>query len=215
MSPRVAAPAPLRYQSTTGHPEAGLYAADRPEGMNRVLLAALDSFAELGYRGTATRNITRRANISAGGLYTHYASKQELLETIMITSHVTLLESMRAAAATTGPPAQRLRAVTRAHVEFHARYSISATVCTRELHTLEGSSAASIHAMRDEIEQIVADILTEGTRTGDFSLEDPALVKRFVLSVGVDVSRWFHPEGPLSPEELGERYADLILRSVS
>ena len=128
MSPRVAAPAPLRYQSTTGHPEAGLYAADRPEGMNRVLLAALDSFAELGYRGTATRNITRRANISAGGLYTHYASKQELLETIMITSHVTLLESMRAAAATTGPPAQRLRAVTRAHVEFHARYSISATM---------------------------------------------------------------------------------------
>jgi AcrR family transcriptional regulator len=215
MSPRVAAPAPLRYQSVTGHPEAGLYVAERPEGMNRVLLAALDSFAELGYRGTATRNITRRANISAGGLYTHYASKQELLETIMLTSHQTLLDSMRVAALIAGGPAERLHNVARSHVEFHARYSISATVCTRELHTLDGPIAVSVRVMREEIEQIVADILVEGTRTGDFTIDDPAVVKRFVLSVGVDVSRWFRLDGPLSPEEIGARYADLILKSVS
>lgn len=35
-----------------------------------------------------------------------------------------------------------------------------------------------------------------------------------VLSLCVDVARWFSAEGARTPEEVGDLYADLVLRMV-
>ena len=79
------------------HAEESLFDEDEHASMRRVLLASLDTFAELGYHGTATRDIARRAQVSAGGLYTHYESKQALLEHIIRVTHEAMLERMNAA----------------------------------------------------------------------------------------------------------------------
>jgi hypothetical protein len=35
-----------------------------------------------------------------------------------------------------------------------------------------------------------------------------------VLSLCIDVARWFNIEGPRTPDEVGALYADLVLRMV-
>jgi AcrR family transcriptional regulator len=54
------------------------------ETRNRILDAALDAFARFGYDATAVSEICRRAEITKGGFYHHFPSKQavflELLE---------------------------------------------------------------------------------------------------------------------------------------
>lgn len=49
------------------------------ETRERLLRAAADVFATSGYEGTRVADIARRAGVSNGALYSHFASKGELL----------------------------------------------------------------------------------------------------------------------------------------
>jgi AcrR family transcriptional regulator len=63
---------------------------------DRIVNAAIKLFAERGFRGTTVGDIEAAAGLSprAGGLYKHFASKDEVLEA-GIERHVTELETMR------------------------------------------------------------------------------------------------------------------------
>lgn len=49
----------------------------------RILEAALELFAQRGYLGTSMRDIAGQLKITKGALYKHYASKQEILDSIV------------------------------------------------------------------------------------------------------------------------------------
>ena len=49
----------------------------------RILEAALELFAQSGYMGTSMSDIAGRLGITKGALYKHYASKQEILDSIV------------------------------------------------------------------------------------------------------------------------------------
>ena len=48
-----------------------------------ILETALELFAEKGYLGTSMRDIAQRLGITKGALYKHYASKQDILDSIV------------------------------------------------------------------------------------------------------------------------------------
>ena len=49
----------------------------------RILEAALELFAEKGYLGTSMSDIAGQLGITKGALYKHYASKQEILDSVV------------------------------------------------------------------------------------------------------------------------------------
>lgn len=50
----------------------------------RILDAAADLFVHYGYDKTAVSDIAREAGVSQGGIYLHFASKEELFETLFL-----------------------------------------------------------------------------------------------------------------------------------
>lgn len=53
--------------------------------------------------------------------------------------------------------------------------------------------------------------------SGEFDLgdgADPAVTARAVLSMAIDVARWYHPAASETPEQIGRTYAALALRLV-
>ena len=58
------------------------------------------------------------------------------------------------------------------------------------------------------------DIIAAGVERGDFSVADPHLTARAVLSMGMDVAHWFRPRGRWTVELLAQEYAVLALRMV-
>jgi AcrR family transcriptional regulator len=48
-----------------------------------ILNAALDLFAQQGYRATSIRDIARKATVSTGAVYHHFKDKEELFKTLM------------------------------------------------------------------------------------------------------------------------------------
>ena len=69
-----------------------------PDAARRLLLAAVEAFAERGYHTTTTRDIAGRAGMSPAALYIHYKTKEELLHRISRIGHQKAVEIL-------GPPA--------------------------------------------------------------------------------------------------------------
>jgi AcrR family transcriptional regulator len=182
--------------------------------MRRLLLASLDTFAELGYHGTATRDIARRAQVSAGGLYSHYESKQALLRRISLAAHEGMLQRMQEARAEGGSPTECLGRIVGTHVRFHAEYNTACRVANYELHSLTPENLKEMRKLRYGMEQVVSEVLLEGTTSGEFVVQDRALVTMFILSLGIDVSRWFRPGHRLTPAELAAQYQGLVLQAI-
>ncbi len=52
-----------------------------------ILQAAHDLFLKQGYHGTSMRQIAQAAQIALGGLYNHFASKENVFEAVFLTFH--------------------------------------------------------------------------------------------------------------------------------
>jgi AcrR family transcriptional regulator len=185
-----------------------------------MLRCAVDAFAEQGYHATTTRDIANRAGLSPAALYVHYPSKAALLATISRIGHEAALALVEQAA---GPaddprdPRERLRAVAASITAWHARHHRVARVVQYELSAVPPEDRADVVRMRRLVELRVESVIAEGVAAGVMTAgahRTPRALARAVLSLAIDVARWYDPEGHDSPEDLGRLYADLAARMV-
>jgi AcrR family transcriptional regulator len=185
-----------------------------PDARARLLAAAVGSFAEKGFHGTTTRDIAAAAGMSPAALYVHHRSKEELLHQISQTGHERTLALVRAAAAAADEPAEKLRSVVRAFVVHHARGHTRARIVNYELAALSPEHLAEISAIRRAIEREVRDVVEAGVAAGVFHTSDPRMTALALLSLGIDVARWYRDEGEWTPEQIADHYCELALRVV-
>lgn len=185
-----------------------------PDAARRLLLAAVEAFAERGYHATTTRDIAGRAGMSPAALYIHYKTKEELLHRISRIGHRKAVEILRTAARAEGSPGERLAEAVSSFVRWHAGGRTTARVVQYELDSLGPDARAEILGLRRQADAEVRGIIEEGVRSGEFDVIDVRGTTLAVLSLCIDVARWFNVDGPRTPEEVGVLYADLVLRMV-
>jgi AcrR family transcriptional regulator len=180
-----------------------------------MVLAAIDAFAERGYHATTTRDIAGRAGLSPAALYVHYPSKAALLAEISRTGHEAALALVERSLERAGTdPGQRLRAVVHDFVVWHAEHHRVARVVQYELAALPDDASAVVADLRRRIEGRVEAEIVAGVADGRMSATDPRGVARAILSLCVDVSRWFDPRGRDRAESIATLYAELAGRMV-
>ena len=59
----------------------------RPAGAQRLLEAAVVSFAERGYHGVSVRDLASAAGVKAASVYAHFPSKEALLAELVLHGH--------------------------------------------------------------------------------------------------------------------------------
>ncbi|WAX80834.1 TetR/AcrR family transcriptional regulator [Streptomyces sp. KMM 9044] len=185
-----------------------------PDAARRLLLAAVEAFAERGYHATTTRDIAGRAGMSPAALYIHYKTKEELLHRISRIGHEKALDILRTAARAEGSATRRLAEAVSSFVRWHAVGRTTARVVQYELDALGPDARAEIIALRRQVDAEVRGIIEEGVRSGEFDVNDVRGTTLAVLSLCIDVARWFNVNGSRTPEEVGALYAGLVLRMV-
>jgi hypothetical protein len=65
--------------------------------------------------------------------------------------------------------------------------------------------------MRDDYEDLVESIITEGVEQGIFHVSDIKLATFALLGALNWIPHWYSPEGPLSPETIAEHYANILI----
>lgn len=184
------------------------------ETRNRLLDAAAAAFAERGFHGTSTRDIAAAAGLSPAAVYVHHRSKEELLYQISRRGHQATLDLVRTAVGSADDPSGQLEAVVRAFAAYHAQETTSARVVNYELSALSDEHLAEILELRRAIAAEVRGVVDRGVATGTFDSCDPHMAATALLSLGIDVARWYRQGRTWSPDDIGECYADLALRMV-
>ncbi|MFE2727975.1 TetR/AcrR family transcriptional regulator [Kitasatospora sp. NPDC059327] len=186
----------------------------RPEAAFRLLQAAVESFAERGFHATTTRDIATAAGMSPAALYIHYPSKAALLAEISRAGHAATLALVRDAVAGEGDPVDRMRHLVEEFTAWHARARTVGRVVNYELHALPADAYTVVAALRLDIEREVSALIEAGVGAGAFEVVEVRTAARAVTSLGIDVSRWYTGRSSETPEELGRRYGDLVLRML-
>lgn len=178
------------------------------------MAAAVESFAAKGFHGTTTRDIASGAGMSPAALYVHHRSKEDLLYLISRSGHEQTLALVRDAVATSRDPHEQLLAVVHAFVVYHAEDHTGARIVNYELAALSPEHLDEIAAIRRQIEQEMRDVVERGVDSGAFTTSNPHMTALALLSLGIDVARWYRDEGEWTPEQIADHYCELALRVV-
>ena len=186
----------------------------RTTSRERLIDAAVEAFAERGFHATTTRDIAARAGMSPAALYVHHASKEDVLYEVSRLGHAGALSAVRTAVAAERSPVDQLAAYVRAFTWWHAEHHTRARIVQYELDALSPEHYAEVAGMRREIEEVLRTVLLAGVRDGTFDLQDNDIPGTAValLSLGIDVSRWYRDDGTRSAPDIAERYAALAVR---
>lgn len=180
----------------------------------RLLDAAVAAFAERGFHGTTTRDIASAAGMSPAALYMHHKSKEELLYLISRRGHERTLDLIRTALDTADHPALQLTTVVREFAISHARGHTTARIVNYELSALSPHHRQEIRTLRQAIDGEIRTLVERGVAAGVFDTPNARMAAIALLSLGIDIARWYRDDGSWTPEDVGDYYAELALRIV-
>jgi AcrR family transcriptional regulator len=181
----------------------------------RLLVAGLECFADRGYHATTTRDIATRAEMSPAAMYVHYPSKGELLYRLSRLGHADALRAtLEEATDDEDDPRPRLWRLVRGFAEWHARHHLLARVAQYELNSVPRDRLPEILELRRAVAQTLEAEAERGVREGEFEIAELHESVRAMLSLGIDIARWYRTSGRRTPEEIATIYADLVMRMV-
>jgi AcrR family transcriptional regulator len=185
-----------------------------PEATRQALLdAAIELFGTNGFDATSVQSIADRAQVTKGGFYHHFESKQALLHEIhdrFIDYH---LERMRELLAEPGVGPEELmrRLVRDILVVGAARWRDDIEIFYQERRQLEGERYAAVLEKRHEFEGHVIEAVRRGIDAGVLADKGDAKVVAFgIIGMTMWAYHWFDPARG-GEREVGELYADLVL----
>ena len=181
----------------------------------RLLQAAVEAFAEKGFTATTTRDIATRAGMSPAAVYVHHDTKESLLFTVSVEGHQAALTVIRTAAATEGDHVARLRQMVRDFSTWHAVNSRVGRIVQYEFDALTPEHRAEIADYRRQIERVMRDVLSDGIADGAFDVVDVPGTARAILSLSIDLVRWFSPRASTSAGDIAQLHAELAVRMTT
>lgn len=116
-----------------------------------------------------------------------------------------------------GAPTNRrvqLARLVRAHVGLCAMNPLTARVTDQEVRALGPERRAELVTLRDDYESRFAKVMERGSRTCDFHLNDPRLVRLALLEMCNGVANWNRHDGRLTVCEVQAHYVEFGCRIV-
>jgi AcrR family transcriptional regulator len=180
----------------------------------RIMLAAADAFADRGFHATTTRDIASRAGLSPAGVYVHFASKEVLLFELSRRGHARARDLLVAAADAAPTPTEALRAIVGGFSRWHAEHYELGRIVQFEFRHLSPEHREAVLGLRKEIDNVVAGVLRDGVATGAVEVADVPGTSLALLSMAIDVARWYAPDVRRTPAHIETSYGDLAVRLV-
>jgi len=166
-------------------------------------------FAERGYHGTSIGDLAEAMGVQKGTLYSHMASKHDLL-------YATMREGADAFhGALDGipddlPATEKIRLALRAHLRVVSEQLDVATVFVREWRYLQGEQRTEILAERRRYEERVRALFREGRELSELRTDlDEANAALLALSAANWAYTWLEPGR--DTDELADRFHSLLV----
>ncbi len=181
----------------------------------RILDAGARLFAEHGYDPVSLRQICEAARVSKGAIYHYFASKEDLLAQIVISSLTALLDHVgRELTEAAGAGARLRRFIVSQAAFFEAQTPHFRVAMARFAQSGDAAQQEAIAALRRRYVRAVRTLITEGIAAGEFRDVDVAAATRMVLAILYWLARWYKEGGRATAVEIAGQHADLMLAGV-
>ncbi len=180
---------------------------------DRILLEASRLIAAKGYHGASTRDITTAVGIRQPSLFNHFASKLDILDTLLRYDLSVSAEHARTQARAGGPAAERLHRYLQWDVHWYAEVPFDLSGLQEELLTMPGLEArkADLEAWRRGIERIVRD----GIASGEFHAGTERVVTTVMSALSWEIVRTAaRGADPRTVRRLGDAAATFVMRGL-
>ncbi len=149
---------------------------------------AAELFKHKGYSATSMRDLAEAVGIEPSSLYSHIASKRELLTKICMDTALRFTSGLQHIVDTVSDPVEQLRQVIDLHVAVARDSPSSVTVFTDEWRHLDLADLQTFEDQRRSYQRAVKAIIVRGLEHGLFTDIDPRTTTKTLLT-GL---RWIH-----------------------
>ena len=182
----------------------------------RILRAAIDTFAESGYFNAKVSDIAKAAGVADGTLYLYFEGKEDLLVNVFREHTRNYLQRLESQLRNVKRPEERMRIAIRHHLEALGRDRALAVVSQVELrHSLKFMSLLS-HAEVGEYLNMIRTIVEQGQNEGVFrrTLHPPLVAKSVFGILDEMVTSWILSEKDYNPADQADQIADFVLNGL-
>ena len=166
-------------------------------------------FAQKGYHGTSIGDIADALGVQKGSLYSHIASKEDLLYETMRDGAAAFHGALDAIPEDL-PATEKIRLALRGHLRVVAEQLDVATVFVQEWRYLEGPRREEIVAERRRYEERIRDLFREGRELSELRADlDESAAALLLLSAANWAYTWLQPGR--NTDELADRFYALLV----
>ncbi|MBZ4016211.1 TetR/AcrR family transcriptional regulator [Streptomyces purpurogeneiscleroticus] len=181
----------------------------------RLLATATRLFAEQGYDRTSVQEIVEAAGVTKGALYHYFGSKDDLLHEVYGRVLRLQQERLDRFAGADAPVEQRLRDAAADVVVTTIENLDDTKIFFRSMHQLSPEKDKQVRAERRRYHERFRALIEEGQHAGVFTTEVPAdLIVDYHFGSVHHLGTWYREGGPLTPREVADHLADLLLRAL-
>ncbi len=175
-----------------------------------IIRSAAEVFRRKGYHGATMEEIAAQLRMTKGSLYYYFANK----EAILCSCHKRSLEigfkALELARESGKPADERLRILLRYYIRGLAD-ELRGSVILLEEGSLSREHWQQIVRLRDKYERGLRQLIEEGIKEGRFVASVPKVEGFIILGAVNWISKWYSPDGELSPETVAEMFADRLV----
>jgi TetR/AcrR family transcriptional regulator, cholesterol catabolism regulator len=188
-----------------------------PSRRDELLDLAASMFAERGLRATTVRDIADSAGILSGSLYHHFKSKEQMVEEVLRDFLDWLFTRYQEIVEGAADPLERVKGLFMCSFEAIELRHSQVVIYQDEAKRLSAlPQFAFVDERNREQRGMWVDILKQGMADGAFRPGlDVDLVYRFIRDTTWVSVRWYQPGGPLTAEQVGRQYLDIVLGGIT
>lgn len=179
----------------------------------RILRTAAELFARNGYHATGLSELGEAVGLGRGALYYHIGSKENLLYELSVRHVEEMVAYGENVLSSPLGAEERFRRLSRKLMRVIADNLPELTVFFREINSFSGERHDRIVELRSRFEGVWLQVLSDGEAEGLFQHGDDLTVKA-VLGMHNYSYLWIDPKGSLKPEEVADRFCDLLLHGL-
>ncbi|MPZ60530.1 MAG: TetR family transcriptional regulator [Propionibacteriales bacterium] len=179
----------------------------------RILRTAAELFARNGYHATGLSELGDAVGLGRGALYYHIGSKENLLYELSVRHVQEMVDYGEKLFSSPLGAEERFRRLSRKLMRVIADNLPELTVFFREINSFSGERHQRMVELRERFENLWLQVISHGEAEGLF-LHGDALTVKAVLGMHNYSYLWIDPEGSLTPEEVADRFCDILLHGL-
>jgi len=186
----------------------------RDDRVRQIEQVAAEMFFANSYHGTGLRDIARAVGVRPASLYHHFASKQDLLFSVLGHTIDDLLAGADEVLAAEADVRGQLAGLVRRFILLVSARQREGAVGDIELRSLEPDNRKVLIDKRDRYQRCYEDVIERGVAEGVFSVIDAKLSTYAILGMCNHVSMWYQPGGARTIEDIAAAYGMMARRIV-